>query len=129
MEVPNLKNMKIYTSYFGFLKKVPPEILPVSIARFSPKWFSGKEMKPLAPEKKLLWQAKGGKISEEEYTRRYMNQIQKLFDPIILYGKFVTDFGGKDIVLLCFEKKGEFCHRRLLAEWLEAGLAISIPEL
>lgn len=58
-----------------------------------------------------------------------MIQIQKRFDPISLYEKVVTDFGGQNMALLCFEKKDEFCHRRLPAECLETGLAISIPEL
>jgi len=27
--------------------------------------------------------------------------------------------GGKDIVLCCYEKTGEFCHRHVLAELLK----------
>jgi uncharacterized protein YeaO (DUF488 family) len=121
--------MKIYTSTFGFLKSIPPEIVPVSIARFPPKWFDGREMKILAPEKTLLWKAKQGKISNEEYTKQYMEWIQKVFDPQSLYEKLKNNFFEKDIVLLCFEKKGEFCHRRLLAKWLEEALNITVPEL
>ena len=121
--------MKIYTSYFGYLKNIPPEIIPVSIAKFPPKWFNGRELKILAPSKKLLWQAKQGKISEEEYTKQYMAQIQKVFNPPALLEKLETEFSGKDIVLLCFEKKGEFCHRRLLAQWLEGESELTIKEL
>ncbi|MCJ7773400.1 MAG: DUF488 domain-containing protein [Desulfobacterales bacterium] len=121
--------MKIYTSYFGFLKNIPHETVPVSIARFPPKWFDGCDMKILAPEKKLLWQAKQGKISEEEYTRQYMAQIKDVHDPQAIYEKLLTEFDGNDIALLCFEKKGEFCHRRLLANWLENVLDIKVPEL
>jgi len=121
--------MNIYTSYFGFLKKIPREILPVSIARFPPRWFHGGEMKNLAPGEKLLWKAKQGKISEEEYTRQYMAQITALFDPQALYVTLEYSFGGKDIALICFEKKGEFCHRRLLAEWMGENLNIRIEEL
>lgn len=121
--------MKIYTSYFSYLKSIPFEITTVSIARFPPKWFDGYEMKVLAPEKKLLWQSKQKKISEGDYTRQYMAQIKEVFDPQSLYEKLQNEFTGKDIVLLCFERKGEFCHRRLLANWLEASLDIKVQEL
>ena len=121
--------MKIYTSYFGFSKSIPSEITPVSIAKFSPKWFNGREIKILAPSKKLLWQTKQGKITEEEYARQYMAQIREVFNPQGLLEKLETEFSGKDIVLLCFEKKGEFCHRRLLAQWIEGESGLTIKEL
>lgn len=86
-------------------------------------------MKDLAPDEKLLWKAKQGKISEEEYTQQYMTKIQNRFDPQALYEKLEEKFKGNDIALLCFEKKGKFCHRRLLAEWLEDKVNVSVPEL
>jgi uncharacterized protein (DUF488 family) len=36
---------------------------------------------------------------------------------------------GQDAILLCWEKPGEDCHRRLVAEWLEGLLGIKVPEL
>jgi len=33
-----------------------------------------------------------------------------------------------DVVLLCWEKRGVACHRRLVAEWLETELGITVPE-
>jgi uncharacterized protein (DUF488 family) len=30
---------------------------------------------------------------------------------------------------LCHEKAGEFCHRRLIADWLNRELGIEVPEL
>ena len=32
-------------------------------------------------------------------------------------------------ILLCWEKANEFCHRRIVAEWLELHLGVIIPEL
>jgi len=121
--------MNIYTSYFGFFSKIPQSMIPVSIARFPPKWFRGEEIKALAPEKKLLWKAKQNKICVEEYTHQYMKCVTERFDPRMLYEKLRQEFSGSDIVLLCFERKGEFCHRRLLAEWLENTLGLNVPEL
>lgn len=86
-------------------------------------------MKMLAPEKKLLWKAKQGKISQEEYALQYMAQVRGVFDPQTLYKELQNRFTGRDIVFLCFEKKGEFCHRRLLAKWLEEALDITVQEL
>src|SRR4030042_6108167 len=101
--------MKLYTSYFGFLKNIPREIIPVSIARFPPAWFDGCEMKMLAPEKKLLWKAKQGKISQEESARQSMARIREGINPKALYEELQKKFAGRDIVFLCFEKKGELC--------------------
>lgn len=32
-------------------------------------------------------------------------------------------------VLLCWEKSGAFCHRRLVAEWLEDAVGEKVQEL
>jgi hypothetical protein len=34
---------------------------------------------------------------------------------------------GRPLILLCYESPGQFCHRRILAEWLfeQAGLEVS----
>ena len=34
-----------------------------------------------------------------------------------------------DIILLCYEEPGEFCHRRLVADYLELMTGIYIPEI
>ena len=41
----------------------------------------------------------------------------------------IIRFFGDDATLLCFEKAGEFCHRRLVAEWIEKGTGVEVPEL
>jgi len=120
--------MKIYTSCFGSLKNIPDTIIPVSIARFPPKWFAGAEIRDLAPSKKLLGQARSGRIDQAEYTTRYFAEIRERYSPETLVRQLARDFDDRDVVLLCFEKKGEFCHRRLVAAWLEDQLGIVVPE-
>jgi uncharacterized protein (DUF488 family) len=39
------------------------------------------------------------------------------------------EYGGKSLVLLCWERHGEFCHRRLFAEWFRENISIEVPEL
>jgi uncharacterized protein (DUF488 family) len=43
---------------------------------------------------------------------------QKVFDDL-----------GEDAILLCWEAPCQFCHRRLVAEWLEKHLGVNVPEL
>jgi hypothetical protein len=42
--------------------------------------------------------------------------------------KLVEDSGKNDLALLCYEKPGETCHRRAVAEWLQQAISISMPE-
>ena len=36
---------------------------------------------------------------------------------------------GDNAILCCYERKGEFCHRRLVAAWFQKELKIDVPEL
>ena len=111
------------TSYFAGYKGING----VSIALFAPRGYKGREYKLLAPSKELLdWWRFTGKTGEEketEYKKEYWGLIKHL-DP-----KAVFEFLGDDAVLLCYEKPGDFCHRRLVAKWLEVKLGIMVPEI
>jgi hypothetical protein len=89
----------------------------VSIALRSPKWYQGRRYPALAPRPKML------KMSEAAYRVEYQKILDKL-DP-----QKVFDDLGEDAILLCWEAPGQFCHRRLVAEWLEKHLGITVPEL
>ena len=106
----------MFTSYFANVKKLPPELVPVSIARGSPRWFTGRKELRLAPSWAML------KMKKPEYDAAFAGILAKL-DPAEIYQTL-----GENAVLLCWEKPGEACHRRLVAEWLEAALGIEIPE-
>ncbi len=67
------------------------------------------------------------KVSESEYIVAYGCQLAAL-SPRKVYDDLVA-LGGVDAVLLCHCLPGAFCHRRLVAEWLEAKLGISVPEI
>ncbi|MGH7223104.1 MAG: DUF488 family protein, partial [Gemmataceae bacterium] len=106
----------MFTSYFANVKKPPPELVPVSIARGSPRWFTGKKELRLAPSRAML------KMQKAEYDARFAELLAQL-DPAEIYQTL-----GENAVLLCWEKPWDACHRRLVAEWLEAALGIEIPE-
>ena len=46
--------IKIYTTYFAKLKKLPRNIVPVSICRYPPSVFKGIQYKKLAPTGEIL---------------------------------------------------------------------------
>jgi len=65
---------------------------------------------------------------EDEYIKSYYNIRLKnlnVFD--LLYT--LKEKYGKNIILLCHEEITEFCHRRLIADYIELETGIYIPEI
>jgi len=96
----------------------------VAITARNPNWYKGKYYKLLAPSLKLVQAYRSGKISEETYTDSYVETVLDKLDP-----QEVFDELGKDAILLCYEKPGEFCHRRIVARWFEIALGIKVEEM
>ena len=72
----------------------------------------------LAPRREML------KMDEATYREKYQTILDNL-DPWKVYEDL-----GENSILICWEAPGKFCHRRLVAEWLEADRALCpIPEL
>ena len=65
---------------------------------------------------------------EDEYIKSYYDIRLKDLDVkellCILNEKF-----GNDIILLCHESIDEFCHRRLIADYIELKTGIYVPEV
>jgi uncharacterized protein YeaO (DUF488 family) len=111
------------TSSFSISGKDPNA---VSIARIPPRWipFKGRKYPALAPSKILLKAWNYHELTEEEYTERFYQENLSKTTP----EKVLKDL-GEEAVLLCYEKPGQFCHRRLVAGWLEEALGIVVPEI
>lgn len=105
--------MKIYTGYYANIKTYrEKELCPIAISLGVPPWVPGlPNCRSLNPLKHML------KMEREEYEPLY-NSILKGLDCKELVAKLETISGGKDVVLLCFEKPSDFCHRQLVAAWL-----------
>lgn len=108
--------MKIYTSYFAqFSTLTKAGIMPVSIALVSP-WFHGEKCTYLAPTRKIL--------QFKEEPEKYTDHFNRLVLAPLDFSEVIEDFKnlshGKDIALLCYERPGVFCHRHLVANWLNA---------
>ena len=108
--------MKIYTSYFANFKNIPDNIVPISICRRSPKGYDGIEYKLLAPSSALLseWRKHH---DEAEYKFKFSKQLVSLnaLEIIVALGHMSC---GRDVVLVCYEETSKFCHRHIVAEWL-----------
>ena len=109
--------MKIYTSYFANWRKFPDNAVPISIARFAAPGWKGLRYEVLAPWNELLILYKNGEIDEKEFKREF-SQYLRLLDQEEVVNELRELSGGKDVILCCYEKRGEFCHRNLVREWL-----------
>ena len=65
---------------------------------------------------------------EDEYIKSYYDIRLKDLDAKELLYTLNQKFGN-DIILLCHEPIDEFCHRRLIADYIELETGIYIPEV
>lgn len=115
--------MKIYTSYFGNYRNFG-ELIPISIALYSPLGFEEHTLKALAPNIEIL-QCKN---DFEKYTKLFNKKLE-LYNAKRIYDYLLDISKHKDIVLLCYEKPPAFCHRHLVADWFNNELGIEVKEL
>lgn len=107
----------IYTSYFAMLKRIPADtIVPISICGKAPDWYKGLQYKVLAPRYDFFQEWKKNK-DNQYYTECYNNQILSHMNPSDIEKVLYSMSRGKDVVLLCYEKPSDFCHRHLVADW------------
>ncbi|MFO8164391.1 MAG: hypothetical protein ACQEQO_12055 [Thermodesulfobacteriota bacterium] len=99
----------------------------ISIARndfpWSIKGYKFEKYSDLIPSLSLLRAWRAGKITKKDYKKRYYNETLHKLDPQKVY----NDLDGK--ILLCHEPREAFCHRILVARWLESSLGINIDEV
>lgn len=117
----------IYTGYFAKLKEYEDSgLIPISISGKAPDFYNGIEYKKFAPSWDIYSNYKNGHIDEFGYTERYKKERLDKLNPVEIK-QFLTSF-DKDIILLCYEKQGDFCHRHLVADWIESNLGIKVEE-
>ena len=102
----------------------------VSISRTAPSNSCDLQLIKLAPTAELLHKHKSNFITNEEYTSIYNSQLLRLENDGYI-AKVVKALSTlqEDVVLLCYEKTGKFCHRHLLAEYLNSNYDTNIREL
>lgn len=108
------------TSNF-FIKGYDPNA--VSISRIAPSWYKGRCYEPLAPSIGLVQGYMSGAIDELHFTQAYKERVLDTLNPF----EVIKDL-GMSAILLGYAKPGRFCHRLLVAEWLEETLGIKVQE-
>lgn len=121
----------IYTSYFAKLKSMPDNIIPISICGKAPSGYKGQQYKKLAPKFDFFMQWKQNHDNEfytQCYNEQVLNaldatQVVKELDELLLHETISIDdtrdqYNRTHIALVCYEKPEDFCHRHLVANWL-----------
>ena len=119
--------MTLYTSYFANLKNIPDSIVPISIALYPPKGYTGLSYPPLFPTPDILKQVKSSG-DHRTYILNYKHQVLDHLDMEHVLHDLSILSNDQDTVLLCYEKptKGFYCHRQLVSKWFgEHGITIS----
>lgn len=115
----------IYTGYYSKVKDYRSSgFTVVSISRTEPFPVDGK-LTALCPDEKILWGYKNGEIDEMEYTSLYLDQLDNVGIRNILKG--IHSFGD-NVVLLCWESPEKFCHRHILADYINKYTKLKIKE-
>lgn len=122
-----MKKIRIFTGNYEECKA--GNLISISGDRGRKVGYTGRALPKLAP-KKGFWMTffnNIGKIPEEEniryYIEEYYNQVLSKVDIIELLKE------EKDPILLCYEKGQDFCHRHILAEYIEMKYGIEVRDI
>lgn len=108
----------IYTSYFAKLKELENHnIIPISICSKAPDWYKGLQYKELAPKYEFFMEWKKNH-NNDYYIQCFNEQVLKGLNVENVVFQLYSLARAKDVVLICYEKPSDFCHRHLVAEWL-----------
>lgn len=111
----------IQTSYFANRAIREAGLRLVAISLDVPRGFQCERYPLLAPTRAMI--SLSHECRTDEYTEQYTSQVLSHLDAQKVY----EELDGA--VLLCWETAGKFCHRRLVAEWLEQATGEVVPEL
>ena len=125
--------MEIATGYFARAKNYADDgYVLVSIAKVTP-WFFSKDLKlhslpALAPTEDIL----SLRDRPAEYEKRYKNEILSHLSRMEVYqelSRLAQESAADKVVLLCYESSEKFCHRHIVAKWIEDGLGKVVSEV
>ena len=141
----------IYTTYFANLKKLPKDIIPISIAVKPPAGYRGLVYSKLFPPTEIMNQFKRTK-DEAQFMREYNARVLSALNPyevlkelnqlVIMQAKLnrmaytngteaeieaeLKVLGAK-IAFVFYEKPGYFCHRKMVARWFK-NIGVDVKE-
>lgn len=123
-----IEDIKIYTSYFGNVKKILkafPNACLVSIAGKTPDGFSGVKYTKLAPHyswwniwHKMFEKNLNSMESKEWYVDKYYETVLDKLNAHDVVAELCSLAGDSStIFLLCYETPNKFCHRHTVEFW------------
>lgn len=125
--------MQLYTGRYP--RDLPEHLAPIRISLGYPRFKLRYELfdseKLFAPSRSTF-----GIDDEEEFRYAYRLRLDNREDDALhalrILEQKAEAAGFEGLILLCFEDiRGgkKWCHRRMLAEWLEDKLGVPVPEL
>lgn len=119
----------IYTGYYSKTKHYQEKgIYTIGISGKVPDFYEGEHWKDLAPRFSDFREWRKGNIDNMEYVQRYKSWLNTL-DISLLRERFENLIKEhKNIILLCYEKPETFCHRHVLADWIEENVKFRVEE-
>ncbi len=114
---------KIYTSNYARHSANPNAI---GISLIVPEWYEGTTQPNLAPTSDMVFSLKRDKkgYNQRKYVRDYIDLMhERKINP----HKLVKSW-EPNTILLCYETPTDFCHRRILADWIQEHTGFVIPE-
>ena len=85
------------------------------------------EYKSLAPNWKLFEKLKSNNISQEKFIEEFMEQLNSL-NAITVFDDLKSLVIGFEPILMTNGNKKKFCHRHIVADWLQNELNIQVEE-
>lgn len=127
--------MKIYTSYYANIKNIPSDYFIVSASRLvSPEIQASVDIwePEISPTTSILYEHKD-KPHWTKYTHRFKSEILRNLDWLEILEKWENQANaiGKtldNVVICCYEKPTDQCHRFILAESIEQEFKTTVQE-
>ena len=127
--------MKIYTSYYANIRNIPDDYFVVATSgAISPEIEAAVDSwdRKLAPSKEIYFEYKDNP-DWQQYTRRFkaerlpkvewLEMLEKWEEKANKIGKNLDN-----VVICCYEKPTDFCHRQILAEDIENEFKTKVEE-
>jgi len=130
--------MRLYTSYWNnpAVKKEPwKDVRKIRTCRGGPiflRYDANLGHAPFAPTQELheFYQASDkGEEAQDAYARAYRRRLEEAGFENVWTELLRAADGAEAVILLCHEKPPKFCHRRLLAQFIEEHTGEVVAEI